>query len=73
MRSVARVGGECRHAGHARPTTGRRGSQEAARADDGLETAGWDGAATAGAKDSLNECVAQLKSAGVDVRTHHNG
>jgi Asp-tRNA(Asn)/Glu-tRNA(Gln) amidotransferase A subunit family amidase len=37
-----------------------------------LETAGWNSAATAGAKDSLNECVARLKSAGIDIRTRHN-
>src|SRR5580698_3739898 len=37
-----------------------------------IETAGWDSAATAGAKDSLNECVARLKSAGVDIRSQHN-
>jgi len=36
-----------------------------------LETAGWD-AASAGAKERLGDCVARLKSAGVDIHTRHN-
>ncbi|MGA9006979.1 MAG: amidase family protein, partial [Xanthobacteraceae bacterium] len=36
-----------------------------------LETAGWE-AATAAAKERLNEAVAQLKSEGVEIRTRHN-
>jgi Asp-tRNA(Asn)/Glu-tRNA(Gln) amidotransferase A subunit family amidase len=36
-----------------------------------LETAGWD-AATPGARQRLEDCVARLKSAGVDIRTRHN-
>jgi Asp-tRNA(Asn)/Glu-tRNA(Gln) amidotransferase A subunit family amidase len=37
-----------------------------------LETAGWNSAATSGAKDSLDDCAARLKSAGIDIRTRHN-
>jgi Asp-tRNA(Asn)/Glu-tRNA(Gln) amidotransferase A subunit family amidase len=36
-----------------------------------LETAGWD-SASAGAKREFDECVARLKSAGVEIRTRHN-
>jgi Asp-tRNA(Asn)/Glu-tRNA(Gln) amidotransferase A subunit family amidase len=36
-----------------------------------LETAGWD-AASAGAKEQLNECAMRLQSAGVEIRTRHN-
>ena len=36
-----------------------------------LETAGWD-SASAGAKQRLDDCVARLKSAGIDIRTRHN-
>jgi Asp-tRNA(Asn)/Glu-tRNA(Gln) amidotransferase A subunit family amidase len=36
-----------------------------------LETAGWD-VASPDAKAKLEECVARLKSAGVDIRTRHN-
>jgi Asp-tRNA(Asn)/Glu-tRNA(Gln) amidotransferase A subunit family amidase len=36
-----------------------------------LETAGWDGASVA-AKQKLNEAVARLRAAGVEIRTRHN-
>jgi Asp-tRNA(Asn)/Glu-tRNA(Gln) amidotransferase A subunit family amidase len=36
-----------------------------------LETAGWD-SASAGARQQLGECVMRLKSAGIEIRTHHN-
>ena len=67
---VARVGGDA-------GTPGLQGPDEVPaakkpRALAMLETAGWDTAATTGAKESLNECVARLKSAGIDIRTRHN-
>ena len=67
---VARVGGDA-------GTPGLQGPDQAPgakkpRALAVLETAGWDSAATAAAKDSLNACVARLKSAGIDIRTRHN-
>jgi Asp-tRNA(Asn)/Glu-tRNA(Gln) amidotransferase A subunit family amidase len=66
---VARVGGDA-------GTPGLQGPHEAPlamkpRALAVLETAGWDTAA-GGAKQSLGECMAQLKSAGIDIRTRHN-
>jgi Asp-tRNA(Asn)/Glu-tRNA(Gln) amidotransferase A subunit family amidase len=36
-----------------------------------LETAGWD-SASAPAKQRLDDCVARLRSAGVEIRTRHN-
>ncbi len=36
-----------------------------------LETAGWNDASS-GAKQRLEDCVARLKSAGVEIRTRHN-
>ncbi len=36
-----------------------------------LETAGWE-AASAGAREKLDECAMRLKSAGIEVRTRHN-
>jgi Asp-tRNA(Asn)/Glu-tRNA(Gln) amidotransferase A subunit family amidase len=36
-----------------------------------LETAGWD-VADAGAKAQFNDCVARLRSAGVEIRTRHD-
>ncbi len=36
-----------------------------------LETAGWD-SASAGAKQQLGECVARLKSAGIEIRSRHD-
>jgi Asp-tRNA(Asn)/Glu-tRNA(Gln) amidotransferase A subunit family amidase len=36
-----------------------------------LETAGWP-AASAEAKQALNDCVARLKSGGIEIRTRHN-
>jgi Asp-tRNA(Asn)/Glu-tRNA(Gln) amidotransferase A subunit family amidase len=66
---VARVGGDA-------GTPGLQGPDKApvARKPQSLavlETAGWD-VASAGAKASLADCVARLKSAGVDIRTRHN-
>jgi Asp-tRNA(Asn)/Glu-tRNA(Gln) amidotransferase A subunit family amidase len=66
---VARVGGDA-------GTPGLQGPDKAPAAKKPksvavLETAGW-GTAADGAKQSLNECVAKLKSAGVDIRTRHN-
>jgi Asp-tRNA(Asn)/Glu-tRNA(Gln) amidotransferase A subunit family amidase len=66
---VSRVGGDA-------GTPGLRGPDKAPAAKKPrslalLETAGWD-AASLGAKQSLSECVAWLKAAGVDIRTRHN-
>src|SRR5580698_869737 len=67
---VVRVGGDA-------GTPGLQGPDKAPpakkpRALTMLETAGWESAATVSAKDSLNECAARLKSAGIDIRTRHN-
>jgi Asp-tRNA(Asn)/Glu-tRNA(Gln) amidotransferase A subunit family amidase len=37
-----------------------------------LETAGWQGVASPEAKERLQDCVARLKSAGVEIRTRHD-
>jgi Asp-tRNA(Asn)/Glu-tRNA(Gln) amidotransferase A subunit family amidase len=66
---VGRVGGDAGtpglHGPHAAPLP--RQPQTLAV----LETAGWD-AASAGAKARLADCVARVKSAGIDIRTRHN-
>jgi Asp-tRNA(Asn)/Glu-tRNA(Gln) amidotransferase A subunit family amidase len=66
---VARVGGDA-------GTPGLHGPDELPlakkpRSVAALETAGWDNASV-GARQQLNECVLQLKSAGVEIRTRHN-
>jgi Asp-tRNA(Asn)/Glu-tRNA(Gln) amidotransferase A subunit family amidase len=66
---VSRVGGDA-------GTPGLQGPDKAPAAKKPrslafLETAGWD-AATPAAKQHLSECIARLKSAGVDIRTRHN-
>jgi Asp-tRNA(Asn)/Glu-tRNA(Gln) amidotransferase A subunit family amidase len=66
---VARVGGDA-------GTPGLQGPDElpAAKKPQSLavlETAGW-AAASAAAKDRLNDSVARLKAAGIDIRTRHN-
>jgi Asp-tRNA(Asn)/Glu-tRNA(Gln) amidotransferase A subunit family amidase len=66
---VSRVGGDA-------GTPGLQGPDKAPAAKKPrslaiLETAGWDSAA-ADAKARLQDCVARLKSAGVDIRTRHN-
>jgi Asp-tRNA(Asn)/Glu-tRNA(Gln) amidotransferase A subunit family amidase len=66
---VARVGGDAGTPGLQGPDKAPAAKQPKSVAV--LETAGWD-TAPAGAKQSLNECVAKLKSAGVDIRTRHN-
>jgi len=67
---VARVGGDAGTPGMQGPDKAPAAKKPRALA--ALETAGWDSAATAGAKDSLNKCVARLKSAGIDIRSRHN-
>jgi Asp-tRNA(Asn)/Glu-tRNA(Gln) amidotransferase A subunit family amidase len=66
---VGRVGGDAGtpglHGPHAAPLP--RKPQTLAV----LETAGWD-VASAGAKARLADCVARVKSAGIDIRTRHN-
>jgi len=67
---VARVGGDA-------GTPGLRGPDRLPAAKKPqclavLETPGWQSAATEGAKRSLNDCVARLKSAGVDICTRRN-
>jgi Asp-tRNA(Asn)/Glu-tRNA(Gln) amidotransferase A subunit family amidase len=67
---VSRVGGDA-------GTPGLQGPDKAPAAKKPrclalLETAGWDSAASAGAKQRLEECVARLKSAGIEIRTRHN-
>jgi Asp-tRNA(Asn)/Glu-tRNA(Gln) amidotransferase A subunit family amidase len=66
---VARVGGDA-------GTPGLQGPREAPPSRKPqtlavLETAGWEIAST-DAKARLGECVAKLKSVGVDIRTRHN-
>jgi Asp-tRNA(Asn)/Glu-tRNA(Gln) amidotransferase A subunit family amidase len=65
---VARVGGDAGTPGLQGP--GKAPAAKKPRALGMLETAGWDVAAP-GAKASLEDCVARLKSAGVDIRTRH--
>jgi Asp-tRNA(Asn)/Glu-tRNA(Gln) amidotransferase A subunit family amidase len=67
---VARVGGDA-------GTPGLQGPDKAPAAKKPrslavLETAGWESAATAGAKAALAECVARLKSASIAIRTRHD-
>jgi Asp-tRNA(Asn)/Glu-tRNA(Gln) amidotransferase A subunit family amidase len=67
---VCRVGGDA-------GTPGLQGPDQAPAAKKPrslamLETAGWESAASAGAKACLQDCVARLKSAGIDIRTRHN-
>src|SRR3984957_6312318 len=66
---VARVGGDAGTPGLQGP--GKAPAAKTPRALAVLETAGWD-VASAGAKASLADCEARLKSAGVDIRTRHN-
>ncbi len=66
---VARVGGDA-------GTPGLQGPDKAPAAKKPralvmLETGGWD-VASSGAKANLEDCVARLKSVGVDIRTRHN-
>jgi Asp-tRNA(Asn)/Glu-tRNA(Gln) amidotransferase A subunit family amidase len=66
---VARVGGDA-------GTPGLQGPDRAPPAKKPrtlavLETAGWD-VASPGARESLGECIARLKSAGIEIRTRHN-
>src|SRR6204780_4331564 len=66
---VARVGGDAGTPGLQGPDKAPAAKKPCSLAV--LETAGWD-AAAAGAKACLEDCVARLKSAGVDIRTRHN-
>jgi Asp-tRNA(Asn)/Glu-tRNA(Gln) amidotransferase A subunit family amidase len=66
---VARVGGDAGTPGLQGP--GKAPAAKKPRALAMLEAAGWD-VASPGAKASLEDCVARLKSAGVDIRTRHN-
>jgi Asp-tRNA(Asn)/Glu-tRNA(Gln) amidotransferase A subunit family amidase len=66
---VVRVGGDAGTPGLQGP--GKAPAAKKPRALAMLETAGWD-VASPGAKASLEDCVARLKSAGVDIRTRHN-
>src|SRR5579862_7814439 len=66
---VARVGGDAGTPGLQGP--GKAPAAKQPRALAMLETAGWD-VASAGAKASLEDRVARLQSAGVDIRTRHN-
>jgi len=66
---VARVGGDAGTPGLQGPD--RAPAAKKPRALAMLETAGWD-VASPGAKANLQDCVARLKSAGVDIRTRHN-
>jgi Asp-tRNA(Asn)/Glu-tRNA(Gln) amidotransferase A subunit family amidase len=66
---VARVGGDAGTPGLQGPD--RAPAAKKPRALAMLETAGWD-VASPGAKANLEDCVARLKSAGVDIRTRHN-
>jgi Asp-tRNA(Asn)/Glu-tRNA(Gln) amidotransferase A subunit family amidase len=66
---VARVGGDAGTPGLQGPA-----SAPAARKPQSLavlETAGWESAASAGAKACLQECVVRLKTAGVEIRSRH--
>jgi Asp-tRNA(Asn)/Glu-tRNA(Gln) amidotransferase A subunit family amidase len=66
---VARVGGDAGTAGLQGPDKAPAARKPQSLAV--LETAGWESAASAGAKGCLQECVARLKSAGVEIRTRH--
>jgi Asp-tRNA(Asn)/Glu-tRNA(Gln) amidotransferase A subunit family amidase len=63
---VARVGGD---AGTPGPDTMRAAVKP--KRLEVLETAGWP-AASAEAKQALNDCLARLKSSGIEIRTRHN-
>ncbi len=65
---VSRVGGDAGTPGLQGPDRAPPAKQPRSLAV--LETAGWEDAAT-GARQSLEECLARLKSAGVDIRTRH--
>src|SRR4029077_2746793 len=67
---VARVGGDAGTPGLQGPD--RAPAARKPRALAMLETAGWESAASAGAKERLQECVARLKSAGVENRPRHH-
>jgi Asp-tRNA(Asn)/Glu-tRNA(Gln) amidotransferase A subunit family amidase len=67
---VARVGGDAGTPGLQGPDKAPAARKPRALAV--LETAGWESAASAGAKARLQECVARLKSAGVEIRTRHD-
>jgi Asp-tRNA(Asn)/Glu-tRNA(Gln) amidotransferase A subunit family amidase len=66
---VARVGGDAGTPGLQGPNKAPAAKKPRALAM--LETAGWD-VASSGAKANLEDCVARLKSAGVDIRTRNN-
>jgi Asp-tRNA(Asn)/Glu-tRNA(Gln) amidotransferase A subunit family amidase len=67
---VDRVGGDAGTPGLQGPD--RAPAARKPRALAMLETAGWESAASAGAKACLQECVARLKSAGVEIRTRYD-
>jgi Asp-tRNA(Asn)/Glu-tRNA(Gln) amidotransferase A subunit family amidase len=67
---VARVGGDAGTPGLQGPDKAPAAKKPRALAM--LETAGWESAASPGAKASLQDCVERLKAAGVDIRTRHN-
>jgi Asp-tRNA(Asn)/Glu-tRNA(Gln) amidotransferase A subunit family amidase len=67
---VSRVGGDAGTPGLQGPD--KAPSAKKPRSLAMLETAGWESAASAGAKACLQDCVARLKSAGIDIRTRHN-
>ena len=66
---VARVGGDAGTAGLQGPDKLPPATKPRRLAV--LETAGWDGASV-GAKQQLNECIARLRSAGIEIRTRAN-
>jgi Asp-tRNA(Asn)/Glu-tRNA(Gln) amidotransferase A subunit family amidase len=67
---VDQVGGDAGTPGMQGPD--RLPAAEKPRALVMLETAGWESAADPAAKQQLEDCVARLKSAGIDIRTRHN-
>jgi Asp-tRNA(Asn)/Glu-tRNA(Gln) amidotransferase A subunit family amidase len=67
---VCRVGGDAGTPGLQGPD--RLPAAKKPRALAMLETAGWESAASAGAKQRLEDCAGRLKSAGVEIRTRHN-
>jgi Asp-tRNA(Asn)/Glu-tRNA(Gln) amidotransferase A subunit family amidase len=67
---VARVGGDAGTPGLQGPDKAPAARKPRALAV--LETAGWDSAASAGAKQCLQEFVARLKSAGVEIRSRRD-
>jgi Asp-tRNA(Asn)/Glu-tRNA(Gln) amidotransferase A subunit family amidase len=66
---VTRVGGDAGTPGLQGPDTMPEAAKPRRLA--ALETAGWP-AASAEAKQALSDCLARLKSAGIEVRTRHN-